>query len=93
MRSAKEAGCFPYSSSVVCYFEVFSDGSVKQLTNKNEKLNAYVNANSGKSTIYAVWPGKWRSDLFVIDDLEAYHEEQDLLGLKPRRSSYVGVAK
>ena len=66
MRSAKETGCFPYSSSVVCYFEIFSDGSIKQLTNKNEKLNAYVNANSGKSTIYAVWPGKWHSDLEYI---------------------------
>ena len=54
MRSAKETGCFPYNSSVVCYFEIFPDGNVKQLTNKNEKLAAYVNANSGKSTIYAV---------------------------------------
>ena len=93
MRSAKETGCFPYNSSVVCYFEIFPDGNVKQLTNKNEKLAAYVNANSGKSTIYAVWPGKWRSDLFIIDDLEAYHEGQDLLGLKPRRSSWVEVVK
>ena len=93
MRSAKEAGCFPYSSSVVCYFEVHSDGSIRQLTNKSEKLNAYVNANSGKNTIYAVWPGRWRSDLLIIDDLEAYHDGQDLLGLKPRRSSWVEVVK
>lgn len=93
MRSSKEAGCFPYRSKVVCYMEVFPDGNIRQLKETNEKLEAYMNANSGRSTIYAVWPGQWRSDLFIVDDLEAFHEGQNLLGLKPRRSSWVEVAK
>lgn len=92
MRSAKEQAAFPIAALLYAILK-FSRTEHKAAHHKNEKLNAYVNANSGKSTIYAVWPGKWHSDLFIIDDLEAYHEEQDLLGLKPRRSSYVGVAK
>ena len=76
MRSAKEAGCFPYRSKVVCYMELSSDGKIKQLTNKNEKLEAYLNAKSGVSQILAVWPGQWRSDLFIIDDLESFAREQ-----------------
>lgn len=93
MRSSKEARCFPYRSKVVCYMEVFPDGNIRQLKETNEKLEAYMNANSGRSTIYAVWPGQWRSDLFIVDDLEAFHEGQNLLGLKPRRSSWVEVVK
>lgn len=80
MRSAKEAGCFPYSSKQVCYIEVFPDGQIRQLCNSQEKLDAYFNAHCGSSKIIAVWPGQWRSDMFIIDDLEAYCEKQKLLG-------------
>ena len=76
MRSAKETGCFPYRSKVVCYMELTSDGKIKQLSTTNEKLEAYLNAKSGVSQILAVWPGKWRSDLFIIDDLESFAQEQ-----------------
>lgn len=76
MRSAKDAGCFPYRSKVVCYMELSCDGKIKQLSTKNEKLEAYLNAKSGISQILAVWPGQWRSDLFIIDDLESFAEEQ-----------------
>jgi len=24
------------------------------------------------TTLYAVWPGKWSSDLFIIDDLDGF---------------------
>ena len=72
MRSAKEAGCFPYDSKIVCYIEAFPNGEVRQLTTKLEKYEAYLNAKSGESKLFAVWPGRWRSDLFVIDDLDAF---------------------
>jgi hypothetical protein len=57
MRSAKEAGCFPYGSNTVCFMEVSANGEIKQLSNHTEKRNAYMNALSGTSKIYAVWPG------------------------------------
>jgi len=37
-----------------------------------------MNALSGTSKIYAVWPGRWRSDLFIIDDLAAFCIAQQL---------------
>lgn len=71
MRSAKEAGCFPYKSKLVCIMEVFPDGTITQiLTDRNSRQSALSNAISGKSKIFAVWPGQWRSDLFIIDDLD-----------------------
>lgn len=80
MRSAKETGCFPYSCGQVCYMEVSPDGAVTQLSTVGEKHSAYINAQAGVSKILAVWPGRWRSDLFIIDDLDAFSEKQGLFG-------------
>lgn len=80
MRSAKETGCFPYSCGQVCYMEVSPDGAVTQLSTVGEKRSAYINAQAGVSKILAVWPGRWRSDLFIIDDLDAFSEKQGLFG-------------
>ena len=49
MRSAKETGCFPYSSGQVCYMEVSPDGAVTQLSTVGEKRSAYINAQAGVS--------------------------------------------
>ena len=76
MRSAKETGCFPYRSKLVCYMELTIDGNIKQLSTQNEKLQAYLNAKAGTSKILAVWPGQWRSDLFIIDDLDSFADGQ-----------------
>lgn len=80
MRSAKETGCFPYSCGQVCYMEVSPDGAVTQLSTVGEKRSTYINAQAGISKILAVWPGRWRSDLFIIDDLDAFSEKQSLFG-------------
>ena len=32
-----------------------------------------------KHKIYAVWPGNWSSDLFLIDDLDAFTEKWELV--------------
>jgi len=72
MKSAKESGCFPYSSSVVCYIEVYGDGRIMQIHHDQKSISkAYSNAKNNKTKIYAVWPGNYRSDLFEIDDLNA----------------------
>jgi len=72
MRSAKETGCFPYRSKLVCFMELSEDGEIHQLIDIGDKRKAYYNAIDGKSRILAVWPGNWRSDLFIIDDLSEY---------------------
>lgn len=84
MRSAKEQEFFPYTGSTMCYIEVGKDGEVSQLHHKNKSdrpgvLAAYQRAISGDCVIYAVWPGNWRSDLFLIDDLEAFARSFELI--------------
>ncbi len=72
MRSAKETGCFPYRSKAVCFMQLSPNGELKQLTDRKEKWDAYYEAKLGNCQIVAVWPGQWRSDLFIIDDLEEF---------------------
>lgn len=84
MRSAKEAGHFPYEASTVCYFEVDEHGALSQLYHKN-KLDrprvqqTYQRVINKETTLYAVWPGRWSSDLFIIDDLDAFTKAFDLI--------------
>lgn len=78
MRMASETGCFPYKSDLVCFMEVEPDGGIMQLHTKAEKRNACMKAMDGWCRIYAVWPGQWRSDLFLVDDLAAFGEAYGL---------------
>lgn len=83
MRSAKDSN-FPYSMSTICYFEVDKKGNVSQVPHKNKSdrskvLEAYQRALNKTITLYAVWPGNWSSDLFIIDDIDGFAKE---LGLK-----------
>ena len=73
MKSAKSVAEFPYSSKLICYIEVSENGSVTQIDNSyHSAAAAYKSVLEGKSKIFAVWPGKYRSDLFSIDDLSAF---------------------
>ena len=82
MRSAKENTEFPYTSNTVCYFEVDNEGNVSRLYHKNKDqgqtymniVKAISNVEVGKSKIYTVWPGRYSSDIFIIDDLELFDE-------------------
>lgn len=72
MRSAKETEFFPYTSNTLCYIEVGKDGNVNQVhCAKEDMISAYKKIVSGTAILYAVWPGKYRSDLFIIDDPHA----------------------
>lgn len=73
MRSAKATEGFPYRSKTVCFMQLSPNGELKQLTDRKEKCDAYLEAKLGNCQIVAVWPGQWRSDLFIIDDLEKFH--------------------
>jgi len=83
-RSAAAAGQdFPYTAGTTCYIEVHEDGRVTH----GDSKGAYERAVAGKSRLFAVWPGQWSSDLFVIDDLDEYAKahgikhDQDRTGL------------
>lgn len=86
MRSAKEQEYFPYDSKLVCYVLVSKSGTVSQVQHSRSELTAaYMAVSEGKAVLYAVWPGQWRSDLFVIDDLNAF---ADAVGI-PREDAHV----
>lgn len=75
-RSAGALGRdFPYNLKTVCYIEVFEDGTVSH----GRDTGTYERARSGKSRLFAVWPGEWSSHLFVIDDLDEYARAHGLV--------------
>ncbi len=68
-RSASAIGMeFPYQLGTMCYIEVAADGTVSQGADRT----AYQRAVEGRSRLFAVWPGNYRSDLFAIDDLDQF---------------------
>lgn len=86
MRSAKEQEFFPYDTKQVCYILVDRSGAVSQVRHSQNELKAtYMAASEGTASLYAVWPGQWSSDLFVIDDLNAF---ADAVGI-PREDPHV----
>jgi hypothetical protein len=68
-RSAGELGeSFPYTLTTMCYIEIDRDGAISW----GVGIDAYERTKKGESRLYAVWPGQWSSQLFVIDDLDQY---------------------
>jgi hypothetical protein len=87
-RSAGALGVeFPYTLATMCYLEVAKDGTVTW----GRDAGSYERAVSGQSTLYAVWPGQWSSNLFIIDDLDRYaggmgiKHDEELTGLADHR--------
>lgn len=80
MRSAKEQGWFPYGATTVCCFEVWGDGRIQQVERtKSSMCESYERVKSGETKMYAVWPGQWRSDLFIIDDIEEWAKKNKII--------------
>jgi hypothetical protein len=71
---------FPYTQSTLCYIEIAEDGTVTHGTD----ASTYKRARSGKSRLFAVWPGQWSSHLFAIDDLDEYARALGLIHDKDR---------
>ena len=77
MRKASEVEYFPYTNSTNCYIEVGFNNSVSSLSHKNKSDRpgieaAYNRVLLGSSRLYCAWPGNYRTDLFIIDDLNSF---------------------
>ncbi len=71
MRIASEQDFFPYYSKANCYILISNSGEVNQLGfNKKSIKEGYREVKEGRAKLYVVWPGRWRSDIFLIDDLD-----------------------
>ncbi|XWX64190.1 hypothetical protein AusDCA_4301 [Desulfitobacterium sp. AusDCA] len=44
----------------------------KNKSDRSKLLEAYQRVINKTTILYAVWPGHWSSDLFIIDDLDAF---------------------
>jgi hypothetical protein len=65
------AAPFPYGyPGRVCYLEQTGE-NVVQCSTRDELRQAVLRARRGESRLLAVWPGEYRSDLFLVDDLDA----------------------
>lgn len=70
MKRASENKEFPYASKFVCYFEVFPDGTVAEISNDVRAVEpAFQRASEGTVKIYAVLPERYVSSLYEIDDI------------------------
>ena len=77
MRKASEVEDFPYARKINCYIEVMTDNTVINLKHKNKSDLPDVEATynrvlSGNSRLYCAWPGNYSTDLFEIDDANAF---------------------
>ncbi|MDR3217238.1 MAG: hypothetical protein LBT55_07550 [Clostridiaceae bacterium] len=73
LRLSSEVENFPYGARTLCYIEIGMDGKVEQVGSDFASVSAaYNNVINKQSRLYAVWPGQYRSDLFLIDNLNAF---------------------
>jgi hypothetical protein len=64
LRSASGSSEFPYGSNLVPFI-LFKAGQLSYAKSRHDKLDMLAQ-RGGK--ILAVWPGKWSSDVFEVDD-------------------------
>ncbi len=79
MRKVSETPEFPFSSKLLCYILVGNDCTVAQVPHINKgdfakMAEAISKVRAGEATLYAVWPGNWRSDLFIVDNIDGFVE-------------------
>ena len=71
IRHASKADNFPYMLRTTCWICVDREANVSYLGGDVDRVAGLALAYKDQATLYAVWPGRWRSDLFLIDDLAA----------------------
>lgn len=79
-RLTSAAPNFPHSwPKAICYFTV-TNGNVMTVRTRDEMRAAVKAAQLGLLLIYAVWPGQWRTDLFLVDDVDVLAAELGIEG-------------
>lgn len=74
LRLASEVSIgFPYRAGDTAYV-VIADGQISSPQYVSDRRAAAKALRDGKAQVFAVWPGDYRSDLFVIDDPSEFFE-------------------
>lgn len=61
----------PWTARHVALIHVSGSGSVCYENSKTGKRELLLKAIKQGGIVLAAWPGEWRQDIFVVDDLEA----------------------
>ena len=86
MRSTKEESFFPYAAKNICYIEFSANGAVHQVSCSKESIEeACFRVKAERATLYAVWPGQYKSDLFAVDDMDALSDAFGIEREKPHQ--------
>jgi hypothetical protein len=71
VASSVEDG-FPYKDGLVSYVVVTRDGEISNPRYVDDRRAAARTLRDGEAQVFCVWPGQYRSDLFVIDDANEF---------------------
>ena len=89
MRKTSEVDYFPYSARHLCYIEQDKDKEIKEVgTYVDERRSVYYRVKYEGSKLFCAWAGEWTTDLFEVDDIEAYGKEN-----RVEKYNYEGVTK
>lgn len=70
-RNSSEVNSFPYGfTGKLCYIEHVVGKPPEQVAGRPALREALRRATCKDSTLYAAWPGQYRTDLFLIDRLD-----------------------
>jgi hypothetical protein len=76
-RTSDSGGVFPWRDRDVPFIHISASGVIRQAQGIVEKRTMLKEAGKD-GCLLAAWPGQWRQDIFVIDDLVAAEQ-----GLEP----------
>ncbi|QIK57953.1 hypothetical protein G7059_08905 [Erysipelothrix sp. HDW6A] len=75
VKKASEVEFFPYNSRHNCYMVINDNGKLEQIQHGVDNMKElYEKVKNNDSDLYIVWPGRYRSDLFIVDNLELFAE-------------------
>ncbi len=72
MRFVSKCPEFEWRNKRVCYLFIGLSGEVFQIEKDISAQEAYSKVSANKGRLVAVWPGNWRSDAFIIDDIRTF---------------------
>lgn len=80
MRTTSECdGNFPFNNSLLCYIYMGGATLIQQIPNDISFEDAYKHSIDGRGQIVVTWPGKYRTDAFIVDDLTEFAEAKGLI--------------
>lgn len=84
MRNAKESGCFPYKSKLVCFMEVFPDGTIASIKYIDIDGNTFIYLIDTDNNIFKAKAGANEDMLLlnIADKVELSYSGRTIVSFK-----------